>query len=68
MKQNLVDSENERIIGKAEETISISLLKEKYNNLKNELEKQISENKILKANIKLTKIKEFQIENDILNN
>ena len=68
LKQNLVDSENERIIGKAEETISISLLKEKYNNLKNELEKQISENKILKANIKLTKIKEFQIENDILNN
>ena len=68
LKQNLVDSENERIIGKAEETISISLLKEKYNNLKDELEKQISENKILKANLKLTKIKEFQIENDILNN
>ena len=68
LKQNLVDSENERIIGKAEETISITLLKEKYNNLKDELEKQISENKILKANLKLTKIKEFQIENDILNN
>ena len=68
LKQNLVDSENQRIIGKAEETISISLLKEKYNDLKNELQKQISENKVLKANIKITKIKEFQIENDILNN
>ena len=68
LKQNFVESENEKIIGKAEETISISLLKEKYNDLKKELEKQIGENKILKANIKITKIKEFQIENDILNN
>ena len=68
LRQNLVDNENEKIIGKAEESISISLLKEKYNDLKNELEKQIVENKILKANIKITKIKEFQIENDILNN
>lgn len=29
--------------------------------------KSLADNKILKANIKLTNIKEFQIENDVLN-
>lgn len=67
LKQNLVDSENERIIEKAEESISITLLKEKFNDLNKKYQKQVDENKILKANIKLTKIKELQIENDILN-
>ena len=50
---------------KAKESAKLTLLKENYNELKNNYEKECQENKILKANIKLTKIKEFQIENDI---
>jgi hypothetical protein len=42
------------------------MCKNKYNILKNSFEKEIEENKMLKANIKITKIKEIQIENDIL--
>ena len=37
------------------------------NNIKAQYEKSLADNKILKANIKLTNIKEFQIENDVLN-
>ena len=67
LKENDLESSHEGKIEKAKESALLTLFKEKYNNLKNSYEKEIQENKILKANIKITKIKEFQIENDILN-
>ena len=49
------------------ESALLTLCKQKYNNIKAEYEKSLADNKILKANIKLTNIREFQIENDVLN-
>ena len=66
IKDNSVDSTPDNKIDKAKESALMTLCKEKYNSLKNSYQKEIQENKILKANIKITKIKEFQIENDIL--
>ena len=56
------------IIDKAKESVLISLFKDRYNELKNKYDNECKQNKILKTNIKITKIKEYQIENDILNN
>ena len=53
-------------IEKAKDSAKLSSCKEKYNDLKKEYEKEKKENEILRANIKITKIKEYQIENDIL--
>ena len=66
LKENDLESTYESKINKAKESALLTLCKEKYNNLKNKYQKEIQENKILKANIKITKIKEYQIENDIL--
>ena len=67
IKENDLESTHESKIEKAKESALLTLCKEKYNILKASYQKEIQENKILKANIKITKIKEFQIENDILN-
>ena len=67
LKENDLESTHESKIEKAKESALLTLCKEKYNILKASYKKEIEENKILKANIKITKIKEFQIENDILN-
>ena len=67
IKENDLESIHESKIEKAKESALLTLCKEKYNVLKASYQKEIQENKILKANIKITKIKEFQIENDILN-
>ena len=67
IKENELEYEQDKSIEKAKESALLTLCKEKYNTLKSTYEKEIEENKILKANIKITKIKEFQIENDILN-
>ena len=67
IKENDLESVHESKIEKAKESALLTLCKEKYNTLKNSYQKEIQENKILRANIKITKIKEFQIENDILN-
>ena len=66
IKENDIESNHEGKIEKAKESALLTLFKEKYDSLKNSYQKEIQENKILKANIKITKIKEFQIENDIL--
>ena len=67
IKENDLETTHENKIEKAKESALLTLCKEKYNILKNSYQKEIQENKILRANIKITKIKEFQIENDILN-
>ena len=67
LKENDLESVHESKIEKAKESALLTLCKEKYNKLKISYQKEIQENKILRANIKITKIKEFQIENDILN-
>ena len=66
IKENDLESGLDITIEKAKESALLTLCKEKYNTLKSNYEKEIEENKILRANIKITKIKEFQIENDIL--
>ena len=48
------------------ESALLTLCKQKYENMKSNYEKVCADNKILKANIKLTSIREFQIENDVL--
>ena len=68
LKENDLESANVNKIEKAKESALLTLCKEKYNLLKNSYQKEKEENNILKANIKITKIKEYQIENDILNN
>ena len=67
LKENNMEAEHELKIEKAKESVIVSLYKEKYFNLKNKYNEKCNENKNLKTNIKLTKIKEYQIENDILN-
>lgn len=67
IRENDVDVVHEEKFEKAKESALLTMCKDKYNILRNTYEKECEENKILKANIKLTKIKEFQIENDILN-
>ena len=67
IRENDADVAHEEKFEKAKESALLTMCKDKYNILRNTYEKECEENKILKANIKLTKIKEFQIENDILN-
>ena len=57
---------NESILNPIRDSALLTLFKQKYNSIKNKYEKVCSDNKILKANIKLTSIREFQIENDVL--
>ena len=68
LKENDIQALYENKIEKAKESALLTLCKQKYNSLKTSYQKEKEENNILKANIKITKIKEFQIENDILNN
>ena len=51
---------------KAKESTLLTLCKEQYNHLKEDYEKKLEEIEILKANIKITKIKEYQINIDVL--
>ena len=60
-------NKNENKMNPVMESALLTLCKQKYNNIKAQYEKLYADNKILKANIKLTNIKEFQIENDVLN-
>ena len=61
------NNNNESILNPIRDSALLTLFKQKYNSIKNKYEKVCSDNKILKANIKLTSIREFQIENDVLN-
>ena len=57
---------DDKKINNMKESALLTLFKQKYNNIKTKYEKMCEENKILQANIKLTSVKECQIENDIL--
>ena len=51
---------------KAKESTLLTLCKEQYNQLKKDYDQKLEEIEILKANIKITKIKEYQIDIDVL--
>ena len=65
-KENDIESVHELNLEKARESTLLSLCRDKYNELKKIHKKKCEENEILKANIKITKLKEFQIQIDIL--
>ena len=67
-KENDIEFVHELNLEKARESTLVSLCKDKYNELKKLYKKKCEENEILKANVKITKIKEFQIQIDILKN
>ena len=65
-KENDIESVHELNLEKARESTLVSLCKDKYKEIKKEYLKTCEENNILKANIKITKIKEYQIQIDVL--
>ena len=65
-KENDLESVHELNLEKARESTLVSLCKDKYNELKTNYTKKCEENEILKANIKITKLKEYIIQIDIL--
>ena len=67
LKENDIELDHENNLEKAKESSLLTLCKQKYYSMKKNYIDKCQENDILKANIKITKIKEFQIENDILN-
>ena len=67
-KENDIESVHEINLEKARESTLVSLCKEKYNQLKILYTKKCEENEILKANIKITKLKEYKIQIDVLKN
>ena len=65
-KENDIEAVHELNLEKARESTLLSLCRDKYNELKKIHVKKCEENNILKANIKITKLKEYQIQIDIL--
>ena len=65
-KENDLESVHELNLEKARESTLVSLCKDKYNELKSTYKKKCEENDILKANIKITKLKEYKIQIDVL--
>ena len=65
-KENVTEYTHEINLEKAKESTLITTFKTKYNEMKNIYQKKCEENNILKANIKITKLKEYQIQIDIL--
>ncbi len=65
-KENDLESVHELNLEKARESTLVSLCRDKYNELKKVYIKKCEENEILKANIKITKLKEYQIQIDTL--
>ena len=63
-KENVTEIEHKNNLNKAKESSLLSLCKQKYNELKKKYEEKCEENKLLNANIKLTKLKEYQIQID----
>lgn len=61
-----LDSDRKNLSNRAEESVLLSMVKQKYQDLKKKYQNKCAENKILKANIKLTKLNEYEIENDTL--
>jgi len=65
-KENDIEAVHEMNLEKARESTLVSLCKDKYNELKRSFKKKCEENDILNANIKITKLKEYQIQIDVL--
>ena len=65
-KENDIEAVHEINLEKARESTLVSLCKDKYNELKRSFKKKCEENDILNANIKITKLKEYQIQIDVL--
>ena len=65
-KENDLESVHELNLEKARESTLVSLCRDKYNDLKKKYIKKCEENEILKANIKITNLKEYQIKIDVL--
>ena len=61
-----MDSDRKNLSTKAEESVLLSMVKKKYQDLNTQYESKCAENKVLKANIKLIKLNEFEIENALL--
>ena len=68
LRDNDVNEVHKENLEKGKESNLLSLIKDKYSEMKNNYNKKLKENEILRANIKITKIKEISIENDILKN
>ena len=66
LKDFNLDSDRKNLSTKAEESVLLSMVKKKYQDLKTQYESKCAENKVLRANIKLIKINEFEIENGTL--
>ena len=65
-KENVTELTHEINLEKAKESALLTMCKNKYIEMKKNYDKKCEENNILKANIKLTKLKEYQIQIDIL--
>ena len=65
-KEDDVQAVREENMSKAKDSTLVTLVKRKYYELKSEYDKVVKENEVLKANVKLTKIKEIKMETDIL--
>jgi hypothetical protein len=65
-KENVTEYTHEINLEKAKESALLTMCKNKYNEMKKLYQKKCEENNILKTNIKITKIKEYQIQIDIL--
>jgi hypothetical protein len=63
-KENVTDLEHEIYIGKAKESSLLTLCRKKYSEMKSQYEKECKQNEILRMNIKLTKLREYQIQLD----
>ena len=65
-KENVTEYTHEMNLEKAKESALLTMCKEKYIKMKKDFEKKCDENEVLKANIKITKLKEYQIQIDVL--
>ena len=63
-KENVTELEHENNIHRAKESSLLSMCRQKYTEMKTKYEKECKQNEILRMNIKLTKIKEYQITMD----
>ena len=64
-KINVTEIEHEINLNRAKENSLISKFKKNYTKLKSDYEKECKQNEILKMNIKLTKLKEYQIQIEV---
>ena len=67
LKENDIEIDHQMKLDRGRESAIITLYKEKYISLKKKYDEECRINKILKSNITNSKIKEYQIENDVLN-